>query len=184
MLRHVRQQIVNHPHFEQGSILILDESADDKAGKASAGAGRQYNGRRGKVDLCQVGVFLSIAKDGMNCWIDGELFLPEDWFTDEYAELREKVGVPDEQTFATKLELGWRLIARAQAEGIAFDALTCDEFYGRSFSFRQKMDAHGIEYYADIPANSKVYLSPPTIMWLAKCHQRKIRCPQNTGLRS
>lgn len=163
MLKHVRNQIVSHAHFEQGSVLILDESADDKAGKSSAGAGRQYNGRRGKVDLCQVGVFLSIAKGGMNCWIDGELFLPEAWFTDDYAELRQKVGVPDEQTFATKLELGWRLIARAQEEGIAFDALACDEFYGRSSSFRQQMDAHGIEYYADIPANTKVYLSSPTI---------------------
>ena len=163
VLKQVRSQIVWHPHFEQGSVLILDESADDKAGKVSAGAGRQYNGRRGKVDLCQVGVFLSIAKGGMSSWIDGALFFPEKWFTDEYAEMRDKVGVPDEQTFATKLELGRRLIERAKKEEVPFVALACDAFYGRSFSFRQQMNESGVEYYADIPANTKVYLSPPTI---------------------
>ena len=163
MLKHIRTQIVSHPHFEQGSVLILDESADAKAGKVSAGVKRQYNGRLGKVDLCQVGVFLSIAKDGMNCWIDGALFFPEDWFTDEYAKMRRKVGIPKEQTFATKIELGWQLIERAKEEGVSFVALDCDEFYGRSFSFRQQMDESGIEYYADIPANTKVYLSRPTI---------------------
>ena len=163
MLKHIRTHIVCHPHFEEGSVLILDESADDRAGKLSAGVGRQYNGRLGKVDLCQVGVFLSIAKDGMSCWIDGVLFLPEDWFTDEYAEMRRKVGVPKEQTFATKLELGWQLIERAKQEDVPFVALACDEFYGRSFSFRQQMNEGGIEYYADIPANTRVYLSSPTI---------------------
>ncbi len=163
MVNKVANEIAGHPYFASGSVLILDESADDKAGKVSAGAGRQYNGRRGKVDICQVGVFLSIAKQGLNCWIDGELFLPEEWFSDASAALRSRVGIGNEQRFQTKPELGFRMIERAQAIGMPFEAVTCDGFYGRSFEFRRKLAEADIEYYADIPANTQVYLSQPEI---------------------
>ena len=146
-----------------GSVLLLDESADDKAGKVSAGAGRQYNGRLGKVDICQVGVFLAIAKQGLSCWIDGELFLPEDRFSEDSAALRSRVGIGEERRFQTKPELGWELIQRAQAIGMPFEAVACDELYGRSFAFRRQLAEAGIEYYADIPANTQVYLSEPKI---------------------
>ena len=163
VIKQVRNEIAQHPHFTHESVLILDESADDKAGQGSAGAGRQYNGRLGKVDLCQVGVFLALAKDGLSCWIDGDLFLPEVWFDNDHAELREQVGVPKERTFLTKPELGWQLIVRAQQEGVPFCALVCDERYGRSVAFRRQMNAAEIEYYADIPVNTRVYLSRPEI---------------------
>ena len=163
VIKQVRNEIAQHPHFTHESVLILDESADDKAGQGSAGAGRQYNGRLGKVDLCQVGVFLALAKDGLSCWIDGDLFLPEVWFDNDHAELREQVGVPKERTFLTKPELGWQLIVRAQQEGVPFCALVCDELYGRSVAFRRQMNAAEIEYYADIPVNTRVYLSRPEI---------------------
>lgn len=163
LLEHVRTQIMWHPHFEVGSVLILDESADDKAGEISAGSARQYNGRRGKVDLCQVGVFLSIAKGGMHNWLDGELYLPEGWFEKEQAALRKRVGIPDEQQFQTKPELGWRMVQRILQEEIPFDALACDAVYGNNFEFRQQLDQVGIEYYADVHADTRVYLSPPHI---------------------
>ena len=163
MIKQVASEIAGHAYFARGSMLLLDESADDKAGKVSVGAGRQYNGRRGKVDLCQVGVFLSIAKQGINCWIDGELFLPEDRFSDDCADLRSRVGIGKERHFQTKPELGFALIQRAQAIGMPFEAVACDGFYGRSFAFRRKLAAADIEYYADIPANTQVYLSQPVI---------------------
>ena len=155
VIKQVRNEIAQHPHFAHESVLILDESADDKAGQGSAGAGRQYNGRLGKVDLCQVGVFLALAKDGLSCWIDGDLFLPEAWFDDDHAELREQVGVPKARTFLTKLELGWQLVVRAQQEEVPFRALVCDGLYGRSVAFRRQLNAAEIEYYADIPANTQ-----------------------------
>jgi SRSO17 transposase len=117
----------------------------------------------GKVDLSQVGVFLSIVKDGKHNWLDGELYLPEDWFTDDHAELRKTVGLPKERRFQTKIELFWKMLQRAQAEGVPFDAVACDGLYGRSFWLRQQMDQAGIEFYADIPCDTKVYLSEPTI---------------------
>ena len=163
VIKQARTEIVWHPYFETGSILVGDESADARSGETSAGVGRQYNGRLGKVDLSQVGVFLSITKDGKHNWIDGELYLPEDWFDEDHQELRKKVGVPEARKFQTKPELFWQMLQRAQMEGIPFDAVAVDALYGRSFWLRQKMDQAGIEFYADVPANTQVYLSEPKI---------------------
>lgn len=145
------------------SILIIDESADEKSGSTAAGAGRQNNGRLGKVDMCQVGVFASLATPETHCWVDGELFIPEKWFADDYEEKRKKVGIPTERVFQTKLELALKLIKRAQKEGLPFDAVDMDSLYGRSFALRQELRQENIEYYADIPENTLVYLNKPVI---------------------
>lgn len=184
LIKMVRRQITAHPYFESGCVLILDESAEDKSGLHSAGVARQYNGRAGKVDNCQVGVFLSLAKEGIQPWIAGELFLPEGWFTEEQDALRQGLGIPPERTFQTKIELGWQMIQRCQAEGIFFDALCCDELYGRSFIFRQQLDTAKIEYYADIPADSKVYLAQPKIGIPQHPHGRKAEKSQVLEQRS
>ncbi len=99
----------------------------------------------------------------MNCWIDGELFIPEKWFDDAHAELRKAMGIGEERIFQTKPELGWELIQRAQARDMPFAAVACDGLYGRSFWLRSQLAAAHIEYYADIPANTQVYLSQPEI---------------------
>jgi len=163
LIKQIRLDVTMHPHFESGSILIGDESADDRNGKVVAGGGRQYNGRLGKVDECQVGVFLSIAKGGKHNWIDGDLFLPEKWFDDDHAELRERIGLPAEREFQTKPELFWQLLQNAKQEGVHFDAVAVDSLYGRSFWLREQMAQAGIEFYADVPADTKVYLSEPQI---------------------
>lgn len=163
VIQDARSEITSHPHFASGSILIGDESADARSGEVLVGGARQYNGRLGKVDLSQVGVFLSIAKDGKHNWLDGELYLPEAWFDDDHQELRKRVGIPEERQFQTKLELFWQMVQRCQREGIDFDAVAMDGLYGQSFQLRQQLDQANIEYYADIPANTKVYLSNPVI---------------------
>lgn len=163
LIKQVRSDVVGHEHFSSGSILIGDESADDRCGKVLVGGSRQYNGRLGKVDECQVGVYISIAKDGKHNWLNGELFVPEAWFSEENAELRERVGIPAEREFKTKIELFWQMVQSAMAEGIPFDGVAVDSLYGRSAWLRNKMDKAALEYYADIPANTKVYLSEPKI---------------------
>lgn len=163
VIKQVRQDIANHPHFAQGSMLLGDESADDRRGEVLVGGGRQYNGRLGKVDLSQVGVFLSVVKDGKHNWLDGELFLPEAWFDEAHQELRQRLGVPANRHFQTKLELFWQMVQRGQTEGVAFDAVAVDGLYGQSFWLRQQMNQAHIEFYADVPANTKVYLSEPVI---------------------
>src|SRR6266567_5905417 len=87
----------------QGSTLILDESADEKAGTHNAGASRQYNGRLGKVDLCRVDTCLTDANGGLWAMVDGELFLPEEWFGEAFAQTRHELGIPPERTFETKI---------------------------------------------------------------------------------
>ena len=61
----------------------------------------------------------------------------------------------------TKIELGWQMIQRVRAQGVPFDAVACDTLYGQSTWLRDTLDQEHIEYYADVPANSQVYLSEP-----------------------
>jgi SRSO17 transposase len=161
----IRDSISQRGEFQVGSVLVVDESADEKAGDHSAGAGRQHNGRLGKVDMSQVGVFLSLVNGGYHTWIDGELYLPKQWFEADSQERRERAGIPDNRHFQTKLELGLQMIKRAQAEGVPFAAVAFDTLYGRKGWLRDEFDESGIEYYADTPANTKVYLSEPQVVW-------------------
>ena len=163
VIHQVQTELAAMPALEHGGMLILDESADAKAGLHSAGAARQWNGRLGKVDLCQVGVFLAFATATLWTWIDGELFLPEQWFAPELADERRRLGIPPDRQFATKVELGWQMIQRALAAGMPFEVLLCDELYGRSQWLRHQVRSATVVYLADVPADTQVYLTPPML---------------------
>lgn len=163
VFRQVQQEIAATPSLSQGGVLILDESADEKAGAKSAGAGRQYNGRLGKVEMSQVGTFLAYANGPVWTWVEGELFLPESWFAPDMAEERQRLGIPPERQFATKVELGWQMLQRVHANRLPFEAVACDDLYGRSSRFRAQMDQAGIVYMADVPRDTLVYLKPPRV---------------------
>jgi len=158
--RQVQFDIAATPEL-YGGVLVLDESADAKSGTCSAGASRQYNGRLGKIDVCQVGVFLTFVKGQRWTWVDAELFVPEEWFGGEFAEQRKRVGLPQERTFKTKVELGWEMIQRAQRNGLPFVFVACDDLYGRADGFRSKLAQAGIPYMADVPSTTQVYLERP-----------------------
>ena len=165
----IREDVRETPELRHGSLLILDESGEEKAGGQSVGSSRQYNGRMGKVDQCQVAVVLGYANWKVRPWplwalVDAEIFLPEEWFGEAYAELRQKVEIPAERkTFETKPELGLKMIRRAKAEGVLFEAVLCDDLYGRSNKFRSELDADGLLYMADVSSNLRVYLEKPVI---------------------
>ena len=161
VIQKVQQEIAGTAGLQQGGVLLLDESADEKAGAKSAGAGRQHNGRLGKVEMSQVGVFLAFYKELVWTWVDGELFLPEHWFRAEMASERKRVGVPEQRKFATKIELGWSMIQRVKAHGLPFEAVACDDLYGRSGWFRHQMDQADIIYMAEVPENTQIYLTKP-----------------------
>jgi len=147
----LQQDIGSHPQFQQESVLLIDESANEKAGEHSAGAGRQHNGRLGKVEMSQVGVFLSLTNNGYHNWIDGELYLPKKWFTAVYADQRKRMGIPEERTFATKLELALQMTKRVHENGLLFCAIDFGTLYGRAGWLRDAFDQEGIQYYADVP---------------------------------
>ncbi len=163
VIRQVQTELAATPALQQGGVLILDESADAKAGVHSAGAARQWNGRLGKVDLCQVGTFLALATETLWTWIDGELFLPEHWFAPALAAARARLGIPLARPFATKVELGWQMIQRVLAAQVPFDVLLCDDLYGRSQWLRQQLRRAGVVYLADVPVDTQVYLRPPVV---------------------
>jgi len=166
------------PILAQGSVLILDESADEKAGTDSVGAARQYNGRLGKVDVCRVDTCLTYANVPVGLWtmVDGELYLPKVWFTPNYADQRQRLGVPDERTFLRKTDLGLRMVQRAKANGLPFERLACDAFYGRDAQFRADLQAENVLYAADVPAHTPVYLQRPRV-GVPKKRQAKGRTP-------
>lgn len=163
VIRQVQGEISAKPGLERGGMLILDESADEKASAKSAGAARQYNGRLGKIEMSQVGTFLAYVNGPVWTWVDGELFLPEHWLSPEMAGERERLGIPSERRFETKVQLGWKMIQRAIANGLPFEAVGCDDLYGRVESFRQGMERADILYMADVPENIRVYLSEPRV---------------------
>jgi SRSO17 transposase len=184
VIEEVQSQVRNHDEFQSEALLIFDESADAKRGETSAGAGRQHNGRLGKIELSQVGVFAALVTARVNTWIDGELYLPEAWFGAEAAERRAKVGIPPERSFQTKPELVWTLVQRLRTNGVPFVAVAMDDLYGRNHPLRQRLDQAGIEYYGDVPANTTVYLDRPQVRYVmtkrSKQPQRQVIAKQRT----
>jgi SRSO17 transposase len=161
----LQQDIGSHPQFQQESVLLIDESPDEKAGEYSAGASRQHNGRLGKVEMSQVGVFLALTNGGYHTWVDGELYFGKDWFTEAYAAKRKRIGLPEDRVFATKLELALQMVDRVYKNGLPFCAIDCDSLYGRAGWLRDALNQRGHEYYADVPSNTEVYLSPPLVTY-------------------
>src|SRR5215470_14807305 len=161
----IQAEIKATPALAQGSTLILDESADEKAGTHNAGAARQYNGRMGKVDVCRVDTCLTYAKATVRLWtmVDGERCLPAEWFGPAFAQRRKELGIPEERTFATKSALGLKMVKRAKAHGLPFELLACDALYGRDHHLRAEVDMEGGRYAAQVPADTLVYLSAPQV---------------------
>lgn len=176
----LQEDIGQHPVFAD-SVLIIDESADEKSGNMSAGVGRQYNGRMGKVDNCQVGVFASLATAKANTWIDGELFIPKAWFAEENKARYESVGIPDSREFQTKVELAEQLILRCKERNLPFNAVDMDSLYGRSFPLRAKLETENMEYYADIPSDTLVYVEEPKISYKEKKKGGQFKNPTVEG---
>jgi SRSO17 transposase len=162
-IQEAQDQMAVRPELQEEAMLLLDESGEERSGDKSAGVARQYLGRVGKVDLGQVGVFVSLVKGPFWCWADGELYLPQTWFDADHAALREQVGIPTQRVFLTKAQLGLQLLERVRAQGVKFEAVGCDGFYGHDGTFRAELDQRNFQYVADVPANQRVYLSEPTI---------------------
>ena len=155
----IQKEIRAESALQKGGVLILDESADEKAGEASAGAARQWNGRQGKLDICQVATCLAFAHPVTGLWtlVDSELFLPEHWFDEVHKELREKLVIPAERVFQTKPELGLVMIRRAVERGLPFQRIAADDLYGRNRAFRAGLS--NWLYALDVPENTLVCLS-------------------------
>jgi SRSO17 transposase len=145
--------------FSQSSdnALLIDEAGFTKKGKQSVGVSRQWNGRLGKVDNCQVGVFGVLSSKASACPVNVKLFLPESWTSDP--ERCRKAGVPEDHIKPqSKIDLAKTIIEEAVAQRIDFKWIGFDSFYGRDKSFLAWIDDLNREFVGDIPSNTKVRL--------------------------
>src|SRR5260221_4144847 len=131
-------------------VLVMDESGFPKRGRHSAGVGPQYCGLTGRVENCQVGVFLSYVTARGHALIDRELYLPEDWCSD--LPRRQAAHIPDHVPFATKPELGRRMIQRAQEAHLPIRWVVADTVYGHSPDLRLFLEEQGCAYAMAIPS--------------------------------
>ena len=135
----LRAYVVEHLG-DPGGVLVLDETGFVKKGSKSAGVQRQYSGTAGRIENCQIGVFLAYASRYGRALIDRALYLPESWAADRAR--RAEAGVPEEVAFATKPKLGLAMLERAHAAGLPFAWVTADSVYGADHALRRWLQEH------------------------------------------
>lgn len=124
---------------DAAAVLVIDETGFLKKGTKSVGVKRQYSGTAGRIENCQVGVFLVYASPSSHAFLDRELYLPEEWASD--LPRREEAGIPSTVTFQTKPELAQRMLARARDADVPASWVTGDEVYGGARRLRLWLEA-------------------------------------------
>jgi len=142
------------------SALYIDETGIPKKGKMSVGVARQWCGQVGKVDNCQVAVFATLGQGHFSTMIDCRLYLPEEWTKDAARCFKAKIPV-DERKFKTKHELACDMVARARRNGVRYQWIGCDSFYGDNPEFVRKLDDDNEVFMADIHSDHHIYLEDP-----------------------
>ncbi len=137
---------------ESDGVLAFDPSAFPKSGKQSVGVKRQWCGRKGKVDNCQVAVYLAYVSSKGHSLVDTELYLPEEWTTDE--NRMERAGVPkDRQRFRTRHEICLELLDR-HGDQLPHTWITGDDELGRPIRFRRELQSRNEQYLLAVPCNT------------------------------
>jgi len=123
----LRAYVVEHLGEEQ-AVLVVDETGFLKKGTKSVGVQRQYSGTAGRIENCQIGVFLAYASRKGRTFLDRELYLPKEWATDRAR--RQEAAVPETAEFRTKPQLARAMLERALDAGVPAAWVTGDEIYG------------------------------------------------------
>jgi SRSO17 transposase len=134
-------------------VVVVDSSGFPKKGTASCGVARQWCGRLGKIDNCQVGVFLSYAAPGGHAPLDCRLFLPQDWVTDR--KRRQRTHVPEDLGFQEKWRIALDLLARSGPD-VPHGWVVGDDEFGRVTDFRGQLRLRRERYVLDVPATTLV----------------------------
>jgi len=143
-----------------GSCFLVDESGFAKKGKHSVGVARQWNGRQGKVDNCQVGVFGALGKGHLASLTDVRLYLPKEWASDP-ARCR-KAGIPEqERSVCTKAELALEMVRHQRELGVGFAWVGADGGYGKEPAFLRGLEALGEVFVVDVHKDQRIYVADP-----------------------
>ena len=146
--RHVRQELA-----DPSAVLVVDPSAFPKKGTASCGVQRQWCGRLGKEENCQVGVFLAYAAWGGCAPLDGRLYLPREWALDK--PRRKQCHVPKKVKFQEKWRIALDQIDRCR-QGLPHGWVAADDEFGRVLAFRAGLRERRERYVLDVPCNTLV----------------------------
>jgi SRSO17 transposase len=135
-------------------VLVVDETGFLKKGTHSVGVKRQYSGTAGRIENCQIGVFLAYASGRGQAFLDRALYLPQEWADD--AARREAAGVPEDVSFATKPQLARRMLTRALEAGVPARWVTADHIYGGEYRLRALLEERRMRYVVGVAANQTV----------------------------
>jgi SRSO17 transposase len=146
--RHVAQEWA-----DPDAVLVLDPSGFAKKGTASCGVARQWCGRLGKIENCQVGVFAAYVSAAGYAPVDRQLYLPEDWADD--AQRRLLTHVPEEVIFQERWRIALTLLDRV-GHDLPFGWVAGDDEFGRASAFRAQLRFRGRRYVLDVPCNTLI----------------------------
>ena len=170
-----------------GVVGVIDESAFAKKGTHSAGVARQHNGRLGKEDNCQVGVFLVGVTPAGAALLDHRLYLPKPWCEDtpEAQQRREKAHIPDGVTFQPKARIAAELVRDVAVLGqTTLDWVVADEEYGKAGHFHDAMDGLEQKYVVEVPVTTTVWTTDPATCVPGPGRGRVPTAPTREGVRA
>src|SRR5215218_8184169 len=140
---------------DPGGVLVVDETGFLKKGAKSAGVQRQYSGTAGRIENCQVGVFLAYASPRGRALVDRELYLPKEWASD--VDRRAEAHVPEQVDFQTKPQLAQAMLERALDAQVPVGWVTADEVYGGDARLRAFLEQRGLAYVLAVKATQPLW---------------------------
>ena len=155
------QEIVGEQPAVHQAIGIIDETSCVKKGDKTPGVQRQYLGCIGKQENGIVTVHLGLSTGDFHCLVDGDLFLPEAW--DQDRERCRRAGIPDEVVYRPKTDIALELYDRAKHNGLRFEWLTFDEWYGSKPPFLRALDAREQKFVGETHKDFVAWIDPPRI---------------------
>jgi SRSO17 transposase len=157
------------------AVLVIDETGFLKKGTKSVGVQRQYRGTAGRIENCQIGVFLTYASPRGHTLLDRELYLPKSWT--QNPDRRRAANVPEEVVFATKPELAARMLWRTLDAGVFAAWVTGDTVYGSSRALRAGLEARQQAYALAVACKERSRCKEAENEWI----RWRVRSPRMTG---
>ena len=145
----------------ENSCLFIDESGFAKKGDKSVGVARQWNGRLGKVDNCQVGVFAALSREDKVTLIDNKLYLPKEWVEDKNRCLTSGIPEARHRHVKKKVNLALEMVEYNRKLGLRFNWVGADGFYGKDPEFTRNLNTMGELFVVDVHKDQKIYLEDP-----------------------
>ena len=161
ILRYARAHLLG---ADEKGVLIVDETGFLKKGQKSVGVQRQYSGTAGRIENCQIGVFLALSGSKGRALLDRELYVPKVWIEDR--ERCQDAGIPDDTAFSTKQRLAQKMLSHALESGYSPAWVLADEVYGSDSKFRSFLEEYGQPYVLAVSSQQR--------LWVAGFKQRRV----------